>query len=347
MSSVPDPEHPTPASGTSAGGQAEVTALIDVSKQKARQQHLQNQNNLLVRQLEESHKREDHIKRVQVQDDQTKISAAEEQSTRHGRRQNRKVTKDREIEKEWEQIDIRNSKLDKAEERNCKERQILYEEKRNIIHEKRRLLFLWYFQSIAKTPKEDILWARHAEAAVIASDDESSENEEFDKFDATTKAYRLNKSLDEELQDIDESDREADEIESKNVVSAPLPPAYAVVVESNSRISMQPTYTEKQKNHQDATPTESEATLADKSRNSCQHCNADRKARLSSEASWTRFLLYLVCIVTLVGGTAMLVAGSLVLQEGKRERNQWLEVNGLTRAYMLMVAPVGDVEQAP
>lgn len=56
------------------------------------------------------------------------------------------------------------------------------------------------------------------------------------------------------------------------------------------------------------------------------------------------FLAWLLGIILLAVGVTMSVVASLYMEGTKKERNKWLEANGLTRAYMLTTAPAGYVD---
>ncbi|KAJ6786785.1 hypothetical protein PWT90_03126 [Aphanocladium album] len=331
MSNGHDADHPTPRPDTSV---SEV-------------QRLEKQNKLLEKQVEWHQKNEDDAEGEHLRDKSTPIPTTEKQKKRHDSRKSRKDKVNRQTRKEWDQIESRKLELDQREERLRKESQTLEDEKKKLINEKRRFLMHQFVARPEMNKNKNTYPVRRGEATVNVSEEESYKDNEPDDFDATTQANSSNRSLEEELQEFDESDGEkAGENEDNKVASAPpLPPAYVGTAEPASRgISMQSAHAEEEKYHQDATPTECAASLVENSCNSCQKCSGGKQSRLSSEASWTRLLLYLVCIAFLVVGSAMLVVGGLLIQQGQKERNIWLEANGLTRTHMLAVAPMGEVD---
>lgn len=271
-------------------------------------------------------------------------------------RKNRKSEKKEAIRLEWDKIESRTLKLDQDRLLLTEEKQSLEEEKQ-ALKKKMRIFLMQVLRESAKLKKKDTSSSAHGEMPV-AGDWEAQGGYAASPLCVAmdlatdTEDGKYIRSLGEEMEMADNSDEE-DEGHYRSITPV-LPPASPIDTANTGCLSLTRGAHQREKSWSDGTEEKPniQETLRQiemepigKAHYIDAICEAkERRAYHRSPASDTRLLAWALCIFMLAVGTAMTIAASLYLQETKKERNLWLEANGLTRAYLLAKAPAGDVD---
>ncbi|KAJ4147736.1 hypothetical protein LMH87_002243 [Akanthomyces muscarius] len=346
-------------------GRDEISSYIELSRKN-------RELTAALKQLEKravlAEKETKELREAETETNEGKSELGERNSTeeggklQNGLKKNRKSKRKEAIKKEWEKVDARMLELDQEKQLLREEKQALQAEKQTYKNKLRRLLVQVYYTN-AKIQKKDISSNMHGEAAAVG-DAVPSHSDEIMDLATETKHGLYERSLDEEMQMAYDSETE-DEEQYKGRSTSVLPPASLAETANpgppvtGSPITGSPNLTHGVRQRErfrsfgaegetatlTRTPEQIKMTPIGKVRDSEAICDATgRSDRPCFPALYPRLLAWIICIVLMAVGIGMTITACLYLQKAKKERNLWLEANGLTRAYLLAKAPSGDVD---